>query len=108
MLLFKNIPEMGQVHATACLCFPGEHTLSYMLENFEHTVGKLAFSDTTAVKKTKILLADFGLVWSADKTGLPLEIDLNFVKTKHKKKISAVFNRNFGKFNSLVLDTIVK
>ncbi|KAJ9059908.1 hypothetical protein DSO57_1036617, partial [Entomophthora muscae] len=36
MLLFKNIPEMGQAHAAACFCFPVEHTLSYLLESFGH------------------------------------------------------------------------
>ncbi|KAJ9069614.1 hypothetical protein DSO57_1016616 [Entomophthora muscae] len=69
-LLFKNVPEMGWAHAAACLCFPVEHTISYLLENFGRAMSKLAISDTTAVKKTKILLADFGLVWSADKTGV--------------------------------------
>ncbi|KAJ9074913.1 hypothetical protein DSO57_1001897 [Entomophthora muscae] len=69
-------PEMSQAHATACFCYPLEHTLSYLLENFGRTVGKLAFADATAVKKTKILLADFGLTWSANKTGVPLSMDL--------------------------------
>ena len=92
-LPFKNIPEMGRSHAAACFCFPVEHTLSYLLENFGRAVGKLAVADATAVKKTKILLADFGLAWSADETGLPLAMDLTFAKTKHEKKISAVYNK---------------
>ncbi|KAJ9054273.1 hypothetical protein DSO57_1016405 [Entomophthora muscae] len=39
------------------------------------------------------LLADFGLAWSADETGLPLAMDLTFVKTRHNKKISVVYNK---------------
>ncbi|KAJ9071849.1 hypothetical protein DSO57_1033064 [Entomophthora muscae] len=60
-LSLKNIPEKSQAHAAACFFFLVEHTLSYLLENFRHMVGKLAIANTTAVKKTKILLADFGL-----------------------------------------------
>ncbi|KAJ9053160.1 hypothetical protein DSO57_1039636 [Entomophthora muscae] len=33
-LPFKNVPEMGRAHAAARFCFPVEHTLSYLLENF--------------------------------------------------------------------------
>ncbi|KAJ9082098.1 hypothetical protein DSO57_1039680 [Entomophthora muscae] len=85
-LPFKNIPEMGQAHAAACFCFPVEHTLSYLLENFGCAVEKLAVVDATAVKKTKILLADFGLAWSANKMGVPEAMDLTFGKTKLRKK----------------------
>ncbi|KAJ9063954.1 hypothetical protein DSO57_1035517 [Entomophthora muscae] len=92
-LSFKNIPEMGRAHAAACFCFPVEHILSYLLENFWRVVGELAVADATAAKKTKILLADFGLAWSANKTGVPPAMELMFAKTKHKKKISAVFNK---------------
>ncbi|KAJ9089258.1 hypothetical protein DSO57_1014804 [Entomophthora muscae] len=92
-LPFNNIPEMGQAQAAACFCFPEEHTLSYLLENFGCVVGKLTVADATAVKKTKILLADFGLAWSANKTGVPPVMELMFAKTKHKKKISDVFNK---------------
>ncbi|KAJ9074107.1 hypothetical protein DSO57_1039722 [Entomophthora muscae] len=84
---------MGQAHVAACFCFPLEHTLSYLLENFGRTVGKLAVADAKAVKKTKILLANFGLAWSANKTGLPAAMELTFSKTKHNKKISAVYNK---------------
>ncbi|KAJ9057854.1 hypothetical protein DSO57_1018604 [Entomophthora muscae] len=48
---------------------------------------------STAVKKTKILLVDFGLAWSADEMGIPAAMELSFAKTKHEKKISAVFNK---------------
>ncbi|KAJ9054424.1 hypothetical protein DSO57_1014863 [Entomophthora muscae] len=80
-LLFKIILEMGQVHVSACFCFSVEHTLSYLLENFGHTVGELAIANATAVKKTKILLEDFGLAWSADEMGLPQAMELTFAKT---------------------------
>ncbi|KAJ9068810.1 hypothetical protein DSO57_1024902 [Entomophthora muscae] len=43
--------------------------------------------------KTKILLVEFGLAWSANKKGLPTAMELTFVKTKHKKKTSVVFNK---------------
>ncbi|KAJ9054274.1 hypothetical protein DSO57_1016406 [Entomophthora muscae] len=56
MLPFKNVLEMGRAHVAACFYFLLEHTLSYLLENFGRAVGKLAVSDPTAVKKTKILL----------------------------------------------------
>ncbi|KAJ9068622.1 hypothetical protein DSO57_1026788 [Entomophthora muscae] len=92
-LPFKNKPEMGRAHAAACFCFPVEHTISYLLENFGRAVSKLAVADATAVKKTKILLADFGLAWSANKMGVPAAMELPFAKTKHKKKISAVYNK---------------
>ncbi|KAJ9077409.1 hypothetical protein DSO57_1017031 [Entomophthora muscae] len=68
-LQFKNVPEIGQAHAAACFCFSVEHTLLYLLKNFGLTVGKLAVADSTAVKKTKILLEDFRLAWSADEMG---------------------------------------
>ncbi|KAJ9085649.1 hypothetical protein DSO57_1011798 [Entomophthora muscae] len=84
---------MGQAHAAACFCFPVEHTISYLVDNFGCTVGKLAIADATAVKKTNILLADFGLAWSADETVLPLAMDLIFAKTRHNKKIIAVYNK---------------
>ncbi|KAJ9064229.1 hypothetical protein DSO57_1032641 [Entomophthora muscae] len=84
---------MGWAHVAACFCFLLEHTLSYLLENFGRAVGKLAIADATAVKKTKILLADFGLAWSADETGLPLAMNLTFAKIRHNKKISAVYNK---------------
>ena len=92
-LPFENIPEMGRAHEGACFCFLVEHTLSYLLENFGGVVVKLAVANATAVKKTKILLADFGLAWSKDKTGIPLAMDTMFSKTKHKKKISALYNK---------------
>ncbi|KAJ9054669.1 hypothetical protein DSO57_1011671 [Entomophthora muscae] len=72
---------MSQAHAAACFCFPVEHTISYLLENFGRAVSKLAVADTTAVKKTKILLADFRLTWSAKKTGVPSAMELTFFKT---------------------------
>ncbi|KAJ9051651.1 hypothetical protein DSO57_1002786 [Entomophthora muscae] len=84
---------MGQAYAVAFFCFPVEHTISYLLENFGCVVGKLAVADTTAVKKTKTLLADFGLAWSANETGLPAAMKLYFAKIKHKKKISTVYNK---------------
>ncbi|KAJ9078967.1 hypothetical protein DSO57_1039666 [Entomophthora muscae] len=92
-LSFKNVPEMGRAHAAACFCYPLEHTISYLLENFGHAVGKLAVADATAVKKTKILLTNFGLAWSANKTGLPAAMELTFAKTRHDKKISAIYNK---------------
>ncbi|KAJ9051644.1 hypothetical protein DSO57_1002779 [Entomophthora muscae] len=55
-LPFKNVPEMGRAHVAAFFCFPVEHTLSYLLENFGRAVSKLAVADATAVKKTKILV----------------------------------------------------
>ncbi|KAJ9050434.1 hypothetical protein DSO57_1014441 [Entomophthora muscae] len=67
---------MGRAHAAACFCFLAQHTLSYLLESFGCVVGKLAVEDATAVKKTKILLADFGLAWSANKMGIPLAMDV--------------------------------
>ncbi|KAJ9060659.1 hypothetical protein DSO57_1028512 [Entomophthora muscae] len=82
MLPFKNIPEIDWAHAAACFCFLVEHTLSYLLENFGHVVGKLAVADLTAVKKTKLLLAIFRLAWSADKMGVPAAMELTFAKTK--------------------------
>ncbi|KAJ9060736.1 hypothetical protein DSO57_1027782 [Entomophthora muscae] len=84
---------MGQAHAAACFCFPVKHIISYLLENFVCVVSKLTVADATAVKKTKILLADFGLAWSADKTGVPAAMELTFAQTKHKKKISAVYKK---------------
>ncbi|KAJ9051819.1 hypothetical protein DSO57_1001066 [Entomophthora muscae] len=93
MLSFKNLPEIDQAHEAACFCFPVEHTLSYLLEKFGCAVEKLAGEDATAFKKTKILLADFGLAWSADETGFPLVMDLTFAKTRHNKKISVVYNK---------------
>ncbi|KAJ9087145.1 hypothetical protein DSO57_1036118 [Entomophthora muscae] len=84
---------MGQAHAAACFCFLVEHTLSYLLENFRSVVGKLAIANATTVEKTKILLENFGLSWSANKTGIPLVMELTFAKTKHKKKICAVYNK---------------
>ncbi|KAJ9075176.1 hypothetical protein DSO57_1038657 [Entomophthora muscae] len=84
---------MGQAHAAACFCFLVEHILSCLLDNFRRAVRKLAVADATDVKKTKILLEDFGRAWSADETGLPLEMDLAFAKTRHNKKISAVYNK---------------
>ncbi|KAJ9089283.1 hypothetical protein DSO57_1014621 [Entomophthora muscae] len=45
------------------------------------------------IKKTKILLAKFGLAWSADKTGVPAAMELTFSKTKHEKKFSTVYNK---------------
>ncbi|KAJ9077430.1 hypothetical protein DSO57_1016737 [Entomophthora muscae] len=92
-LPFKNVLEMGQAHVAACFCFLVEHTISYLLEKFGHAVGKLTVADATAVKKTKILLAEFGLAWSANEMGLPAAMDLTFAKTKHNKKISAVYNK---------------
>ncbi|KAJ9072118.1 hypothetical protein DSO57_1030509 [Entomophthora muscae] len=56
----RNIPD-SQAHVAACFCFPVEHTISYLLDNFGRAVGKLAVADATAVKKTKILLTDFRL-----------------------------------------------
>ncbi|KAJ9081632.1 hypothetical protein DSO57_1012515 [Entomophthora muscae] len=53
-------------------------------------------TDATAVKKTKILLADFGLAWSANKTGVPEAMELTFAKTKHEKKISALYKKLCG------------
>ncbi|KAJ9059306.1 hypothetical protein DSO57_1039817 [Entomophthora muscae] len=93
MLSFKNVQEMGWAHAAACFCFPLEHTLSYLLDNFGRVVGKLAIADATAVKKTKILLEDFGLAWSANEMGVLAAMELTFAKTKHNKKISAVYNK---------------
>ncbi|KAJ9085245.1 hypothetical protein DSO57_1015842 [Entomophthora muscae] len=49
----------GYYNATACFCCPLEHMLSYLLDNFGRAMGKLAVADATAVKKTKIFLADF-------------------------------------------------
>ncbi|KAJ9082745.1 hypothetical protein DSO57_1001812 [Entomophthora muscae] len=92
-LPFNNVPEMGRAHAAACFCYPLEHTISYLLKNFGRTVGKLAVADATAVKKAKILLGEFGLIWSANKTGLPAAMELTFAKTRHNKKISAVYNK---------------
>ena len=92
-LLFKNVPEMGRAHAAAHFCYPLKHTLSYLLDNLGHTVAKLAVADAIAVKKTKILLADFKLAWSANKTGVLQAMELIFAKTKHQKKISAVYNQ---------------
>ncbi|KAJ9070510.1 hypothetical protein DSO57_1007135 [Entomophthora muscae] len=66
---------MGQAHAAASFCFPLEHNLSYLLKNFWGAVSKLAVANETAIKKTDILLADFGMAWSADETGLPLAMD---------------------------------
>ncbi|KAJ9086351.1 hypothetical protein DSO57_1004749 [Entomophthora muscae] len=77
-LPFKNILEMDQAHAAACFCFLIEHTISYLLENFGRTVSKLAVADATALKKTKILLADFRLAWSVNKTGVPAAMELTF------------------------------
>ncbi|KAJ9072243.1 hypothetical protein DSO57_1029619 [Entomophthora muscae] len=84
---------MGGAHAAACFCYPLEHTISYLLDNFGRAVGKLAVADATAIKKTKILLVDFGLAWSANKTGVPAAMELTFAKTKHDKNLSAVFNK---------------
>ncbi|KAJ9054086.1 hypothetical protein DSO57_1018212 [Entomophthora muscae] len=92
-LPFNNVLEMGQAHAAACFCFPLKHTLSYLLENFGRAVGKLTVADVTAIKKTKILLADFGLALSANKTGLPAAMELTFARTRYNKKISAVYNK---------------
>ncbi|KAJ9082655.1 hypothetical protein DSO57_1002601 [Entomophthora muscae] len=69
------------------------HTLSNLLENFGRAVSKLAVASATAIKKTKILLADFGLAWSANKTGVPAAMELMFAKTKHDKRLSAVYNK---------------
>ncbi|KAJ9054701.1 hypothetical protein DSO57_1011242 [Entomophthora muscae] len=69
---------MGWALAAACFCYPLEHTISYLLENFGREVLKLAVADTTAIKKTKILLANFGLAWSANETGLPAAMKLTF------------------------------
>ncbi|KAJ9063140.1 hypothetical protein DSO57_1003272 [Entomophthora muscae] len=44
------------------------------------------------LKKTKILLADFGLAWSANKKGVPMAMNFTFAKTEHEK-ISSVFNK---------------
>ncbi|KAJ9086851.1 hypothetical protein DSO57_1039267 [Entomophthora muscae] len=60
-LPFKNILEMGWAHAAACFCFSMEHIISYILENFMQTVSKLAVASAATIKKTKILLAEFGL-----------------------------------------------
>ncbi|KAJ9084652.1 hypothetical protein DSO57_1022139 [Entomophthora muscae] len=78
---------MDRAHTAACFCLPLEHTPSYLLENFEGAVSKLAVTNVTAVKKTKILLADFGLTWSGEKTWLPLAVELTFAKTKQKIKL---------------------
>ncbi|KAJ9060863.1 hypothetical protein DSO57_1026360 [Entomophthora muscae] len=32
-LPFKNVPEMGQAHATAHFCYPLEHKISYLLDS---------------------------------------------------------------------------
>ncbi|KAJ9061357.1 hypothetical protein DSO57_1021542 [Entomophthora muscae] len=79
--------------SSACFCLPVEHNISYLLENFGCVVSKLSVADAIAIKKTKILLADFGLAWSANKMGVPTAMELTFAKTKHKKKISAVYNK---------------
>ncbi|KAJ9068039.1 hypothetical protein DSO57_1032744 [Entomophthora muscae] len=84
---------MGQAHEADYFCFPLEHTLFYLHKNFGHAVEKLAVADATAVKKTKIYFAYFGLAWSTDKTGVPEAMKLTFVKTKHEKKISIVYNK---------------
>ncbi|KAJ9080623.1 hypothetical protein DSO57_1022896 [Entomophthora muscae] len=87
ILSLKNILEMGQAHVTAYFCFPLEHTLSYLFDNLEREVLKLAVADVKAIKKNKILLADFRLAWSADKTGVPTAMELIFSKTKHEKSL---------------------
>ncbi|KAJ9079785.1 hypothetical protein DSO57_1031957 [Entomophthora muscae] len=75
---------MGQAHVAACSCYPLEPTLSYLLENLGCKVLILTVAEATTIKKIEILLAYFGLAWSANKTGLPAAMELYFAKTKHK------------------------